>query len=279
MTNYLTSVPYIDEPIPQLEVDTPALAGPGGPLNSQAQALLNKLDAVKGRVETLGSYETNAANSANAAAISAAAAHVSEQNAAASAASINATEVGLTLLRAADVATQRSALGLENHNLLGVDASGNIGLGRGTPCVWATSVNALEMKTGAFYSYNSGSVSNFYMLSNAFLNSSGAPTYKQSASSAQYLQQAGAHLWYTAPSGTAGAAISFTQAMTLNNAGRLLLGTQTDDGTNLFQCAGSGTFTKGVTVPNCANDAAAAAAGVPVGAIYRTGTTLKVRAA
>ena len=37
-----------------------------------------------------------------------------------------------------------------------------------------------EMQTGGFYSYKSGSTSNFYCLTNAYLNSGGSPTYKQS---------------------------------------------------------------------------------------------------
>jgi hypothetical protein len=40
-----------------------------------------------------------------------------------------------------------------------------------------------------------------------------------------YQQNGGKHIWNTAPSGTAGNAISFTQAMTLDASGRLMLGT------------------------------------------------------
>ena len=40
-----------------------------------------------------------------------------------------------------------------------------------------------------------------------------------------YQQDDGKHVWYTAPSGTAGNAISFTQAMTLDASGRLGIGT------------------------------------------------------
>ena len=47
--------------------------------------------------------------------------------------------------------------------------------------------------------------------------------------SAAYGQQAGAHIFYTAPSGTAGNTVSFTQAMTLTNAGNLGLGTASPD--------------------------------------------------
>jgi hypothetical protein len=92
--------------------------------------------------------------------------------------------------------------------------SGNLGLGV-TPSAWASSVKALELPTGAFYSFASGSVSNFYSLTNAYLNGAGSPIYKQSSFATQYLQTAGQHQWYTAPSGTAGNAISFTQVLTV----------------------------------------------------------------
>lgn len=39
------------------------------------------------------------------------------------------------------------------------------------------------------------------------------------------------------------------------------------------------TSLRALAVPNYADDAAASAAGIPVGGLYRTGTTVKVRAA
>jgi hypothetical protein len=50
--------------------------------------------------------------------------------------------------------------------------------------------------------------------------------YKLSSKEAtRYQQNQGVHSWYTAPSGTAGNAITFTQAMTLDAGGNLLVGT------------------------------------------------------
>ena len=48
--------------------------------------------------------------------------------------------------------------------------------------------------------------------------------YTTTNASSRYDLGSGQHLWYTAPSGTAGNAISFTQAMSLDNNGRLLIG-------------------------------------------------------
>jgi len=55
---------------------------------------------------------------------------------------------------------------------------------------------------------------------------------------------AGSHYWYTAPSGTAGNAITFTQAMTLDNSGRLIVGatsvTSSVEIGSFYGAAGSG---------------------------------------
>jgi hypothetical protein len=59
---------------------------------------------------------------------------------------------------------------------------------------------------------------------NWFANSAGADTYINNGLATQYRQWNGAHSWHTAPSGTAGSAISFTQAMTLDALGNLLVG-------------------------------------------------------
>lgn len=47
----LTETANYDAAIPQLETTTPALAGPGGPMNAQAQALANRTAFLKAQVE------------------------------------------------------------------------------------------------------------------------------------------------------------------------------------------------------------------------------------
>ncbi|MFZ9147150.1 MAG: tail fiber domain-containing protein, partial [Sediminibacterium sp.] len=56
----------------------------------------------------------------------------------------------------------------------------------------------------------------------------------------RYLQYNSQHIWYTAPSGTAGNAISFTQAMTLNASGNLSVGNTND--TYKLDVSGTGRF-------------------------------------
>jgi hypothetical protein len=54
--------------------------------------------------------------------------------------------------------------------------------------------------------------------------------YIADGAASKYRQNAGSHQWLTAPSGTAGDAISFTQAMTLTAAGNLGVGTSSPSG-------------------------------------------------
>ena len=58
---------------------------------------------------------------------------------------------------------------------------------------------------------------------NAYFNAGWKYAYT-GATASNYEQGSGGHLWYIAPSGTAGNAITFTQAMTLDSLGNLLVG-------------------------------------------------------
>jgi hypothetical protein len=61
--------------------------------------------------------------------------------------------------------------------------------------------------------------------SNAVITSGAAANYSSSNFATRYIQANGTHQWGTAPSGTAGAAITFTESMRLNASGDLLVGT------------------------------------------------------
>ena len=103
-------------------------------------------------------------------------------------------------------------------NRLSVTASGNLGLGV-TPSAWAT-LKGLQVGNASIAGFNNYA----YLNSNAYYNGS-AWTYISSGYAAKYDQVNSAHTWYTAPSGTAGNAISFTQAMTLDASGNVGIGT------------------------------------------------------
>lgn len=95
---------------------------------------------------------------------------------------------------------------------------GNLGLGV-TPSTWSTG-KAIQINNVQASIWGAGDQIN--VLSNAYFNSG----YKYAASKAasMYEQALGVHSWFTAPSGTAGNAITFTQAMTLDASGNLLVG-------------------------------------------------------
>lgn len=99
------------------------------------------------------------------------------------------------------------------------DASGNIGLGV-VPSAWSQG-RAIEL-AGTGYGVWNGTGS-MYMLANAYFNS--GFKYASTAQASHYYQYQGAHVWSTAPSGTAGNAITFGDPkMTLDANGNLLVG-------------------------------------------------------
>jgi hypothetical protein len=102
-----------------------------------------------------------------------------------------------------------------------IDSSGNLGLGV-TPSAWQSSMKALQIGSTTFVRDGS-SVSIFG--NNYYTNSSVQNIYSTTNFATAYAQNGGQHQWYTAPSGTAGNPITFTQAMTLDASGNLAVGT------------------------------------------------------
>ena len=107
-----------------------------------------------------------------------------------------------------------------------LDSSGNLGLGV-TPSAWGTSeYKAIQIGNGAsvYGRVQSGDQDKAGLSSNAY-NDGTIWLYIATDSAANYTQIGGGHYWYTAASGTAGNAITFTQAMTLDASGNLGVGT------------------------------------------------------
>ena len=111
--------------------------------------------------------------------------------------------------------------------LLNLDSSGNMGLGV-TPSAWVSTYSQKAIQVGPVGSFSSlyvGSGNHQANLGNNVYDLAGTAKYIVSGYASYYQQGTGAHAWYTAPSGTAGAAITFTQAMTLDASGNLGIGT------------------------------------------------------
>jgi hypothetical protein len=121
-----------------------------------------------------------------------------------------------------------------------LNASGNLGLGV-TPSAWSLVVPAFQVNSASFSSYdNSANIG-----SNFFYNGS-SDRYINNGFASLYQQYQSKHMWLTAPSGTAGNAISFTQAMTLNASGNLSIGNTNN--TYKLDVSGTGRFTSDLLV-------------------------------
>jgi hypothetical protein len=99
-----------------------------------------------------------------------------------------------------------------------LDTSGNLGLGV-TPSAWS-GITALQVKNASMY--GSGNEGGIY--ANAYYNAGWKYIATATATGYDSNALAGGHRWYTAASGTAGTAISFTQAMTLTAGGNFVVG-------------------------------------------------------
>ena len=106
-----------------------------------------------------------------------------------------------------------------------VDSSGNVGIGV-TPSAWRTTQRALQVgAVGSLFS-STTSTGSTYIGRNFYESTAGNFTYIVNDEATAYEQTAdGKHIWYNAAAGTG--TITFTQAMTLDASGNLLVGLTT----------------------------------------------------
>lgn len=136
--------------------------------------------------------------------------------------------------------TDSLLFGTNGTDKMFLNASGNLGLGVAPSAMSA--VSGVELVQGSQISSRIlANVPQLYISSN-IAGDSYAPTYKVNGYATQYRLQGydGTHAWYTALSGTAGNAISFTQAMTLNPSGNLSIGNTNN--TYKLDVSGTGRF-------------------------------------
>jgi hypothetical protein len=120
---------------------------------------------------------------------------------------------------------ESGSLSFETNNTFRaiITSGGNLGLGV-TPSAWASGFTALQVKNASFWSTgNDASI-----IANAYYDGSNYRYIGTAAASRTYHNTDGSINWSQAPSGTAGNAISFTQAMTLNASGNLSIGNTND---------------------------------------------------
>ena len=123
--------------------------------------------------------------------------------------------------------------------LMNLVPSGNLGLGV-TPSAWNSTQKVIQVGYSASFSANSGS--NYCDVGNN-INFNSGTKYIQNGYATLYEQNVnGQHTWFVAPSGTAGNAISLTQAMTLNNSGYLGIGTTSPSNPLTVKGSGAANF-------------------------------------
>jgi hypothetical protein len=125
---------------------------------------------------------------------------------------------------------------------LRLDSSGNLGLGV-TPSAWASTWKAAQV--GSISSLSQGASAQT-VLGNNFYSDGTNVRYIATGAASFHQQFSGAHTWWNAASGSAGAVASFTQAMTLDASGNL--------GVNATSIAGLGTNITTIEVKGKATD-------------------------
>ena len=134
------------------------------------------------------------------------------------------TANGVAYLNGSKALTTGSALVFDGTNL-------GVGV---TPSAWTRKAIQLGDAAAAYVANNSGGAT--VIATNMYFD--GSNKYATTAASARYSIGTGTHEWYNAASGTADAAITFTQAMTLDASGNL--GLNNTSPTTLITSIGGG---------------------------------------
>jgi hypothetical protein len=134
-----------------------------------------------------------------------------------------------------------------------LDSAGNLGIGV-APAAWYPTYRALSIGYSSNGMFSGGDVQ-LGLTQNAHLDSGVIWRYTTSNPASQYTQTNGAHTWRSAASGTAGDAIPFNNAMTLDGSSNLLVG-----GTSVYAATitsyASSTRSGGLGIRNSAGTAA-----------------------
>jgi hypothetical protein len=172
-------------------------------------------------------------------------------------------------------ATNSVGISTAGVNAVTIDASQNVGVGV-TPSAWGT-LKGFEIVGGASFgsAYNS-----IYLAGNAYFNGTNW-IYKATDEAAMYSinNTNGSHQWNTAASGTAGNAITFTQAMTLDASGNWILGTTSQIGSGKTSIVFNGATQNAIETQDSGTNSGAAffsarnSGATQIGSITRVGTT------
>lgn len=104
-----------------------------------------------------------------------------------------------------------------------LDSSGNLGFNF-LPSTWISSFKAIQLQGSSLYANGFNNINLSTNVAGGVDASGNGGLYGNTQAAARYQQVNGAHMWFTAPSGTTGTAITFLERMILNNDGHLGLG-------------------------------------------------------
>ena len=148
----------------------------------------------------------------------------------------NGVSSGITgIVQSADssgqLALQTTTSGGTATTAVTIDNSQNVGI-QTTPSAWSANRPALELggSVQGTIAFNGNNTNGGLITYNTYYNGS-ATVYKNTGYACNYIiGSSGSHVWTVAPSGTAGNAVSSTQAMTLDASSNLLVGDTTNTG-------------------------------------------------
>jgi hypothetical protein len=110
-----------------------------------------------------------------------------------------------------------------------LDSTGNVGIGV-TPSAFGGTFKAVQVSYAAFR----GSTATTGLSFNSYFDGTDFRYIAASTKACDYFQNSGKHVWQIANTGSAGGVIAFTQAMTLDDSGNLLVGTTSLIGVERF---------------------------------------------
>ena len=135
--------------------------------------------------------------------------------------------------------TGASTLG--NSNLQS-DANGNLGF-QSTPNASALANTLISVRDGSLIS-SAGTYIHF--LTNSYYSTDWK--YNVTSLATRYSQEIGSHIWYTAPSGTANATITWTERARITSTGNFIINNASTDNGLRFQVTGDGFFSGSVGI-------------------------------
>ena len=138
-----------------------------------------------------------------------------------------------------------SASGVHKWEIAGsekmrIDSIGHVGI-RTTPNAWRTTDSVLQLGNRASVT---GLANDTHFSNNAYFDTGSTWKAQETAQATNYYQSAGIHAWRYAGTTTAGAAISWSEAMRIDNSGNLLVGktAQSNSSAGFFVEPGSGGY-------------------------------------